>query len=280
MILTRAQMQRTAIGDKGFMFKGFFNDRVMLAPDGGAGADGGSFDPSVVTAPPRTASKYETQLPREYQQDDFAGIEDLGKLYGAYKELKGREASFKDSVRIPTKDSTADEIGAFYKRLGRPDTEDGYVLGDYDNTPDSVADSKKAFMKEAFRNGLSQNQASNLWKNQLASKAADEHKAAELKKKLADDYPSRIDAFMRDQYPDDTKRKARIEKEENLYKDFIAKTGVGTLLQDSGLSVSPEFVHAVSSWYEGYATEQAGGQRPANCAKYEGMESFYSSMPE
>lgn len=252
----------------------------MLAPDNGTGGNGGGegFDPSTITAPKRTASKYETQLPREYQQDDFSGIEDLGKLYGAYKALKGKESSFRDSVKLPTKDSTPEEVGSFYRMLGRPETEDGYVLGDYDNTPDSVADSKKAFMKEAFRNGLSQNQAGNLWKNQLASKAADEQKALDIKKKAADEYPSRIDAFMRDQYPDDTKRKARIEKEENLYRDFIAKSGVGTLLNDSGLSTTPEFVHAVASWYEAYASDQAGGKRPDGASKYTGLEAFYTSM--
>ncbi len=243
-----------------------------------AEGSGESFDPSTVVAPPRTSAKYETQLPREFQGDDFAGIETLTELYKKYKSYKETAETKKDTVSIPTKDSSAEEIGEFYKRLGRPETADAYSLSDYDYTPDEISDSKKAFMKEAFRVGLSQNQANNMWKNFLASKGADKQKEADMKAREQETYPERADAYLRDTYPDDTKRKARLEVESNLYKEFAAKSGVGTLLQESGLTSKPEFMHAIASWYESYASQQAESQHQGKANGLTGLAALYTKM--
>lgn len=231
-----------------------------------------------IGASPRTQAKYESQLSREYQTDDFSGIETLDSLYKQYKSYKDIADKNSNAVAIPTKDSTPEQVAEFYKKVGRPDSEEGYNLSDYEFTPDQIGESKKAFMKEAFRNGLSQNQATNMWKNEIASREADKKKEEDLRAKAVEEYPQRADAYMRDLYPDETKRKARIETENNLFKEFASKSGIGTLLSESGLSSKPEFVHALATWYEPYASNPPTTQRPGDAGKITGLAALYSKM--
>lgn len=243
----------------------FFNEG-----DGG----GQGFDPSASPAPSRTQAKYETQLPKEFQGDDFAGIEDLGKLYSSYKSLKA-EASGKTAM--PGANSTPDEIKAFYGKLGYPDKAEDYQLSDYGKTPDEIADQKRAFLEEAHKNYLSKGQASNLWKSHLASidaEAEKQRKAAEAK---AAAYPERLDSYLREAYPDDTKRRARIETEKNLFSEFAAASGLGSKIAESGLATDPEFMHALAVWYE-KANPQASGRRDSIPQGNTDFTQFYTSM--
>ena len=234
----------------------------------------GGFDPSTSPAPSRTQAKYETQLPKEFQGDDFAGIEDLGKLYTSYKSLKA-ESSGKE--RMPGKDSTPEEIKAFYGKLGYPEKAEDYNLSDYGKKPDDIADQKRVFLEEAHKNYLSKGQANALWKSHLASidaEAEKQRKAAEAK---AAAYPERLDSYLRETYPDDTKRRQRIETEKNIISEFSAASGLGTKLSEAGLTTDPEFMHALASWYEKVSPQSINRSRgiPEGDADF---TQFYTSM--
>ena len=241
---------------------------------GGEGSPSAGFDPASNPAPQRVTAKYETQLPKEYQNDDFAGIEDLGKLYQGYKALK-MESSGK--AKLPGKDSTQEEVAGFYKQLGYPDTQEGYELADYGRKPDDIADMKRAFLEEAHKNYLSKGQAQNMWKSHLASIETERAKEQQAKAALEASYPERMDGYLRESYPDDTKRRQRIESEKNLYSEFVAASGVGEKLAKAGLTTDPEFMHALASWYE-RTNPQAAGRKGPGFAQGAGFEQFYTSM--
>lgn len=81
------------------------------------------------------------------------------------KALASLETKLGTSVQIPGKDASDDEISAFWKRMGRPDTK-----GDYDlptpEGPDGYVvegDFSDGYRQAAYENGLSTAQARKLW---------------------------------------------------------------------------------------------------------------------
>ena len=88
----------------------------------------------------------------------FKTHNDLGK---SYLELERKIGA---SVVLPGKDATSEEKDAFYKRLGRPDSQNGYEL-DPVFLPDGVTRdeaSENSFKAIAFELGLTKDQARKL----------------------------------------------------------------------------------------------------------------------
>lgn len=203
------------------------------------------------------SSSYENDLEESLRGDDFTGIEDVGKLYNAYKEAKAQNAKDKDaldkSLRIPGKDSTYDEIKEFFTKIGMPEKAEDYGLSDFDLDPTEISVMKKNFMESAHRSGLTKAQAASLWKHEAATysayKKTAEAQVEELKKTL----DSRYDSALKDEYPDATRRNERMTLERNLFTEFVGKAGLGEYFTKTGLDLNPNFMHAMASFYEKYA---------------------------
>lgn len=241
---------------------------MLMAPEGGAGGGGDpapapSADPTPETfdpaqriikdddgcgqPPAKVAAKYVTQLAKEHQGDDFTGIETLDALYTGYKDL--REKS-KNALHIPTAESTDDEIKAFFTKIGMPDTKEGYGLKDYDFNPEEIKTSKDRFAEMAHKCGLTKAQAAALWKHELAEYADIKASVVASYEKAKQDYEPKYDSVLKEEYPDESKRKERRKLEDNLIKDFAAKTGMGEAFTNTLLGIDPATVHKLASWYE------------------------------
>jgi len=197
----------------------------------------------------RTQAQYETQLPKEYQGDDFSGIESLASLYRGYRDLQGKAEG---AVKIPTDKSTDEERAAFYRAIGAPETEDGYALMDIDKaSTDEDAKQKRqsAFKKEALKNGLTVSQAKAMWRQRGAEMMASEEEAKRAREELSKSFGRRMDEYLRESTPDDSKRKARIEAGQNTWKAFAANTGLGSKLEEAGLTTDVEFMSRLAQWY-------------------------------
>lgn len=82
------------------------------------------------------------------QLSKFQNIGDLAKSYSALEKKMG------SSINIPDENAAAEEIAAFYAKLGRPESADGY----------SIADEKaKQFRDIAFMNNLTDKQARGMY---------------------------------------------------------------------------------------------------------------------
>ena len=85
-------------------------------------------DDSVTTEQTSSNDKpaWMAQLPADQKDSEslakFSNIGDLGK---AYSELEGKLG---DTVTVPGDSASDDERSAFYKKLGRPETPDGYKV--------------------------------------------------------------------------------------------------------------------------------------------------------
>lgn len=219
--------------------------------DGGSGTgdEGGEGDVTDLSTKleNRTQAKYESQLKKEYQKDDFKDIEDINKLYAKYKS---QEADLLNAVVIPDKDSTPEQIRDFFTRIGMPEKKEGYKLSDYDIDPTEIAGFKQHFIDACYRAGLTRGQAATVWRNQAAEYTALKNSIISTAQGVKDSYPQRMEALMKQDYPDDTRRAQRTTEEANLYKAYCSTTGLGEYFEKTGLSYNPEFVHKVALMHE------------------------------
>lgn len=214
---------------------------------GAAGAEEKEvFDPST-KLDTRITSKYESQLKKEYQNDDFTGIEDINALYSGYRAL---EKANKEALHIPTEKSTPDEIKGFFRKIGMPEDKTAYELSDYDLDPDEISSLKEQFRDVAYKSGLTKGQARSIWMSEAASISAIKKVLQGKQDQAKETYDARYDDILTSEYPDPTRRAARKTEETNLYQAFIASTELGEFFEKTGLSLNPEFRHKLSLWYQ------------------------------
>ena len=220
--------------------------------DGGDGdGDGKGTDPILPgDAPKKAVAKYASQLPKAWQDDDFTGIEELPSLYEGYRKLQKEVEASKDKVSIPTKDSKPDEVRGFLRRLGMPEKAEDYDLPDYDVKPEAIAASKANFMKTALGAGLTKAQAKAMWKDRLADMKSMEAVVQSQLKATREGFRPGLEAELKADYPDDAKRRQRADREEALYKEFVADTGLGEVFTKGLIDISPEAVHKIALYAE------------------------------
>ena len=262
--------------------------RVFFMADEGAG-DGGAFDPSSRLnggKEGKVVAKYVTQLSKEYQDDDFTGIETLDELYKSNKTQKAKIAELeekgKNALHIPTAESTDEEIKDFFTKIGMPETPEGYGLKDYDENPEEIKTLKANFLKEAFNNGLTKGQANNLWKQQLATYSSFKSEAQRIVTEAQKNYKGNYDTLLKAEYPDDSKRAERFTFEDNLIKEFTAETGLGDILAKTGIALNPEAMHKLAVYHEAHGNRRGsngagrGSGSPAKMDIHDAMVDIYN----
>ena len=95
-------------------------------------------------------------LSEDLRENDTLGkFEDVGSLGKSYLELQKMVGS---RIKVPTDESSEDEVNDFYSKVGRPESPDKYTINlpegtDYDN------ELIGQFYEVAYKNGLSNKQA-------------------------------------------------------------------------------------------------------------------------
>lgn len=250
-------------------------------PDNGSGTGGKEdeiFDPST-KLDTKVKAKYWSQLNPKYQQDDFKDIDTIDKLYEGYRNLQNEVKSYDGAIKIPTKDSTPDEIKGFFHKIGMPEKEEDYQCDDFDLQESVAAPLKLLFRQAAYRNGLTKGQALNMWAHEAATIQGFVNVAQQNTKKLIDSYDERYSSLLENEIPDATKRKERISEEANLVKAFNGATGLGEYFEKTGLAYNPNFMHALATWYRKIDPSAIlGDGREPKGGKNTKMRDMYSSM--
>lgn len=120
--------------------------------DNGETAKGNSGSQDAGTQAPA----WTQQLPKELRDNaDFmkqiAKFNTIGDLGKSYSEL---ESKLGKSIIQPGEDASEEDIAAFYSKLGKPETADGYGL---------TEEKHKAFIEAAYKNNLTVKQAQALY---------------------------------------------------------------------------------------------------------------------
>lgn len=136
-------------------------------------------------------------------------------LAKSYLELERRLGA---SVVIPGKDASKDDWDAFYKRLGRPESQDEYELEQV-YLPDGVnraTDGEATFKKMAYDLGLTKDQAKKLYR--YANEQALSGVSA-MKKQMEQKRREGAEALKKDYGPDYDKNIAIVQKVNKLFGD-------------------------------------------------------------
>ena len=213
----------------------------------GNGGEGEVFDPST-KLDTRVRAKYESQLPKELQKDDFRGIEDIGTLYKSYKDLKEKD---KSALHIPTAESKPEDIKAFFTKIGMPDDPAKYDCMHFDDMADVIYEpTSQNFREAAFACGLTKGQATRMWANMAATIQGFVNVANSKTEELKKSYDARYSSLLEKEIPDETRRSAKIAEEKNSAKAFGEAAGLTAFFEASGLSYNPEFTHKLALWYQ------------------------------
>ena len=157
---------------------------------------------NTVLSEQNTETNFKDLIPESFREEkslnNFNNMEDFVKSYLHAQKLVGA-----DKIPVPNKHATDEDWNEVFKRLGAPDTPDGYKYNFKDQEVDE--NSVKAFNETAHRLGLLPKQAEGLIKfynelNQNQSQSLEEQAAqaqmnteAELKKEFGPQYSKRLD---------------------------------------------------------------------------------------
>lgn len=259
----------------------WFLDLFKWAPDNGG--DGGAVTTQdLAAAISTTQASYLNDLEEADRKDDFTGIEDVKTLYKSYKELKGKNSDFetqlKDSLKIPGKDASIDDIKSFFTKIGMPDSKDGYNLSDFDYKPEDLKVMRDNFRDTAYKYGLTKTQAEKVWAHEVAMLKGVQLAGEKLLQQAKDSYKTRYDSILKTEYPDSAKRQERMNKESNLYKEFCSKFGVGQIFEKTGITHNPEVVHTICKAFESYAQSDIVGGKSNKVSETDFLKQLYPSM--
>ena len=182
-----------------------------------------TIDTSIVTP---TADTWLTKLPEDLRGNaSLAKFKDETSAIKAYVEL---EKSMGNKIKVPGENATPDELNAFYNKIGRPETKDGYEFetlladkADLFTVAPALKESVEAFAQLAHELGMPKATASKLlqwqtnkleaqiqelatktdqaketlakiWGNDTETKLAEANQAADI---LAKQYPAEMQVF-------------------------------------------------------------------------------------
>lgn len=103
------------------------------------------------------------------------GFKTLEDVVVGYRELEKFTGVPKEKLLKMPDENNADEVNAFYKKLGRPDKAEDYKFEIAEGQDDAIA---KAIAPELFKLGLSQKQAAGIYKT-LENAKIEQNKATE-----------------------------------------------------------------------------------------------------
>jgi hypothetical protein len=243
---------------------------MLMAPDGGDGGGGNpapaspapSVEPSNAASPagstdpaPEPASSEAPELPKYFSQldptkrdsDDYKTI--VGKhktpteLADAYVETSKRLGN---AIEIPGKDAKPEQIQAFFKKLGVPETAEGYEFADNGMDHSLVEKLAPELQKEFMKAGLTKGQGKAVWNMISKNAVVGQQFAADQKAKQAQTFDARLSAKLSATFPNDADRKGAMQENVNLFKQHIARTGLGKAYEKAGLVYDPDFIMAIA----------------------------------
>ena len=211
---------------------------------------------------------WHSQLPKEMRENAdvigrISGYKTIADLANAL--IKSEDAG-KDALHLPTKDSTDEEVKAFFTKLGVPEKAEDYALSDYDLDPEAIKKSKEIFMAAAHKSALSKKQAANMWQSQVALYKAVSQLNAEAQQKVKDGFEPQYNKLLEAEYPEATEREKAIKGELGTVTKFAQELGIGKALAESGLVYDAEFMHKLAGYVKSNSPGefiQSKGNEPA-----------------
>ena len=200
-------------------------------------------------------------MPDAYKANEgFAKFPEAADAYAKFDDLLKAEG---DALVIPGEDATDDEKNAFFSKMGRPETADGYEVGKPSDWPEGVPYDEgleAAYKQKAFELGLSGDKAAAMygWYNELSLKALSDNDAAE---KAA---MEKATNELKDQWKGDD-FKVNTELAHRAYKQYAGEDGMEfiekTMIGDIPLGDHPMFLKIFADIAKTISDDQGSGDR-------------------
>ena len=242
-----------------------WKDRIFLSPDdGGSGAgteapaENGNPTSQPTSQPTSGESGAQQQNPAYFSQfrkenrERFASLSKYKSLDDlADAALKGdsaQEPDYSGYLKIPTGDSTKEEIKDFLGKLGVPEGPDKYTIPQEESPTTLVQGMEKTLREAAFRSGMTDAQTKSMWGvfRALVDTATQQGEA--YMKDRKDNFDSRYEGLFRDQYQQKAQRDAAIKESLGYFRTFLSDTGLGKVLEETGAIYDERIVKALADY--------------------------------
>lgn len=253
--------------------------RTYMAEDGGAGAGGAGgaggdasvntgTDTGAVGAGGADASqgaelpKYFSQFSPEHRGDAswqkaLGGFKSLDDLAKAYVDMDSRKG---DYIKRIGKDSTDDEVRAWAKEMGIPESKEAYKFADEDKAV--TAEDKgalNAWKEIAWKNGMNSRQAEAAWAYVKGLGTVGMARQAQAMQIAKDTLSSNLAQAYEAESPSTSAAEGKARAAQGYFAKFMESTGTKAALEQSGLAYDPAFVKGVAALMQSVAPPTGGG---------------------
>lgn len=240
--------------------KRFWNRNIFLeADDGGTGAgtEAPAETPEVETTAPETPAPqqqnpaYFSQFRKENREkfSSLAKYKSLDELAeAAIRADNIQEPNYDGYLKIPTKESTKEDIKDFLGKLGVPEGPDKYTIPQEENPTALVQGMEKTLREAAYRSGMTDSQTKSMWGvfRALVDTASQQGEA--YMKDRKDNFDMRYEKLFVDQYQNKAQRDQAMKESLSYFKTFLSDTGLGKAMEESGAIYDERIVKALADY--------------------------------
>lgn len=233
-------------------------------------AEEGKSDKDTTEPKPSETPAYFSQFKKENREkfSSLSKYKSLDELADAV--LKGEEKeepNYEGYLKLPTKDSTTEELKEFMKKLGVPESSDKYTFKAKDDDTALVKAAEKTQKEASLRAGLTDSQAEAMWgvtnavidtQMKLLSEAEEKHKAS---------FNERFDSLFKESYPDKNRREEAEKEAINRFSALMGETGLGKVFEETGAIYDERIVKGLSEFYQKMRGSYSLGEQKGNGSK-------------
>lgn len=229
----------------------------LYAEDSGADAGGGTAETADSGGSTGENKDESAKLPSYFSQfkkenrekySSLSKCKNLDEL--AELALKGdsyKEPDYTGYVKMPTAESTTEEMKDFLTKLGVPEGPDKYSIPREENADPFVKGMEKTLREAAYRSGMTDSQTKNMWGVFRAIVDTAKNEGEKYRADRKDNFDERYSKLF-DSYSQEAQKDTAIRESLGYFKTFLTETGIGKALEESGALYDERLVKALADY--------------------------------
>lgn len=256
------------------MMRSHWNFRnIYLEEDDGAG-DGA---PAVQEPAEQKDPAYFSQFRKENRERfkglaQYRSLDELADM--ALKGMDAKEPDYSGYLKIPTKESTREELREFMSKLGVPEGPDKYTIPAEKEPNESLKSIEETLRNAAFRAGMTDSQAKAMWGVIRAVTDTAVQKWQNGEKEKVDGFDRRFSRLFEDVDPD--KRDVAIKESMGHFKTFLSDSGLGKVMVENGAIYDERMVKALADYQKETRGAYISGTQKQGAGSEESRNHGYS----
>lgn len=253
-----------------------WNEYFLYSPDdgsdgSGSGADitpdGGGSEGGREQKLPAYFSQFKKENREKYTAlSKCRSIDELADL--ALKGDSYKEPDYSGYVKMPTGESTKEELREFLTKLGVPEGPDKYSLPAEKDAEPFVQGVEKTLREAAFRSGMTDSQVKSMWGVVRAMIDTAKNEGEKYQADRKDNFDARYEKLF-DSYSQDAQKSAAIKESLGYFSTFLTETGIGKILTETGAIYDENLVKALADYQKknrgkfNSGSGSSGGKEPS-----------------